>query len=90
MSINPAKAGTLVFWGAAALSVLIPMPPSVATVLQYGALLLLVVHMLEVPIAWRHIKLYQGPLAVSILFTLLFGFVHWLPLKRSAEAAQKT
>ena len=35
--------------------------------------------------SFKWIKLYEGPLAVSILLTLLFGFMHWMPYKRRAQ-----
>lgn len=83
----PAKIGTLVFYLAALASLFIAFPPAVASVLQWGAVVLLVAHALEVVFCLRWIRLYEGPLAVSILLTLLFGFVHWMPYKRRAEGA---
>ena len=41
---------------------------------------LLAFHVAEVPLMFKHIRLYKGPLAVSILLTLLFGLLHWRPL----------
>ncbi|MFM7783648.1 MAG: hypothetical protein ACKPE6_03220 [Gammaproteobacteria bacterium] len=81
-----AKSATLGFYVAALLSLAIDMPPAVASVLQWGSMVLLVAHALEVVFCLRWIRLYEGPLAVSILLTLLFGFVHWMPYKRRAEA----
>jgi len=31
-----------------------------------------------------HLRRYRGPLAVSIALNLLFGLLHWVPLKRAA------
>lgn len=45
---------------------------------------LFVAHVLEIPVAFRYIKRYPGPLATSIVLTLLFGFLHWLPLRKQA------
>jgi hypothetical protein len=87
MNSSPAKIGALLFYAAALLSLFLEWPPQLEQVLQWGTLLLLATHMLEVVICLRWIRLYPGPLAVSIVLTLLFGFVHWLPYKRQAERA---
>jgi uncharacterized membrane protein (UPF0136 family) len=87
MNSSPAKLGALLFYAAALLSLLVAWPPLLEQVLQWGTLLLLATHALEVVICLRWIRLYPGPLAVSIVLTLLFGFVHWLPYKRQAERA---
>lgn len=60
------------------------VPPEVARPLGILSIVLLVAHLAEVPIAFRYIRLYRGPLVDSIALTLLFGFFHWLPLKRAA------
>lgn len=52
--------------------------------LQWVAVILLVAHALEVLVAWGSIRKYQGPVIDSVALTLLFGFLHWLPLKKSA------
>ena len=44
------------------------------------ALVLLVLHMGELLLMSKHVRLYKGPLAVSVLLTLLFGLLHWKPL----------
>lgn len=80
------KANCLAVYLLALLSLLIELPFGAGPILQTIALVLLAAHALEVPIAFGKIKLYQGPLAVSILLTLLFGFLHWLPLARQAKA----
>jgi uncharacterized protein YhhL (DUF1145 family) len=79
-----AKIVCLLFYGAALLSLFVAMPASVAMVLQYGTLLLFAVHCIEMVVALRYIRLYEGPLAISLLLTLLFGFVHWMPYKKRA------
>ena len=57
------------------------LPPDFTTVLQWLSVGLLVAHALEVPIAWGSIRKHRGALIDSIALTLLFGFLHWLPLK---------
>lgn len=81
-----ARAATLAFYVAALLSLFVDMPPVLASLLQWGSVVLLLAHAAEVVFCLRWIRLYEGPLALSILLTLLFGFVHWLPYKRRAEA----
>jgi hypothetical protein len=34
------------------------------------------------------VRLYKGPLAVSIILTLLFGFLHWKPLADARARAE--
>lgn len=63
-------------------------PAGLEAVLQYGALALLVAHAIEVMVCFRWLRLYPGPVLVSIALTLLFGFVHWMPYKRRFEAEQ--
>jgi hypothetical protein len=87
MSALPARVGVLLFYAAALLSLLLSWPPLLEQVLQLGSLLLLAVHSLEVMVCWRFVKMYEGPVVLSIALTLLFGFVHWMPYKRRAEGA---
>ena len=44
------------------------------------AAVLLTLHVLELVFMFRHVRKYRGPLAVSVLLTLLFGLLHWKPL----------
>ena len=55
---------------------------SVTSALQVGAIVLLAGHVLELLIAFRSIKRYPGPLVDSMALTLLFGFLHWWPLRK--------
>lgn len=80
----PAKLMCLLFYAAALLSVWVEMPASLEQVLQYGTLLLFAAHAIEIVAAFRYIKVYEGPLLISMLLTLLFGFVHWMPYKKRA------
>jgi hypothetical protein len=76
------KIGALVVYAIAAAAALGALPGSLGAWMVKLALLLLVLHVLELPIAFKHLKKYQGPLAVSVLLSLLFGFLHWLPLSK--------
>ena len=47
---------------------------------------MIAVHAIEIPFMLRYLRRYRGPLAASIALNLLFGLLHWVPLKRVAEA----
>jgi hypothetical protein len=51
---------------------------------------LLALHIGELVFVFKHVRLYRGALAVSVLLTLLFGLLHWKPLAdRQALAAKR-
>lgn len=54
----------------------------VTKVLQIVAVVLLATHLLELVLALRWVRRHPGPLLDSVGLTLLFGFLHWLPLAR--------
>ena len=81
-----ARVSVLAFYAAAALSLFVDFPPLLEAVLQYGTLALLVAHSAEVLFCFRWIKLYPGSVVTSVVLTLLFGFVHWMPYKKRFEA----
>jgi uncharacterized membrane protein HdeD (DUF308 family) len=56
------------------------VPPDVMAHTPTIALAILVAHVAELMFFFRHVRLYRGPLAVSVLLTLLFGLLHWKPL----------
>ena len=56
------------------------LPPDLARTMQNIALALLVIHALEAVVMFKQVRLYRGPLAVSLMLTLLFGLLHWKPL----------
>ncbi|MES2910155.1 MAG: hypothetical protein V4718_02130 [Pseudomonadota bacterium] len=56
------------------------VPPDAARRLQNIALIVLVIHVIEMAVMFKHVKRYPGPLAVSMALTLLFGMLHWKPL----------
>jgi uncharacterized protein YhhL (DUF1145 family) len=51
-----------------------------ASRMQSVAAVLLILHALELVFMFKHVRKYRGPLAVSVLLTLLFGLLHWKPL----------
>jgi hypothetical protein len=44
------------------------------------AVVLLALHVIELVFVMKQVRLYKGPLAVSVALTLLFGLLHWKPL----------
>ena len=68
------------------------LPPPMPSRVQIVAAGLLTLHAFELALVFRHVRLYRGPLAVSVLLTLLFGLLHWKPLvdasRAQARAAQ--
>ncbi len=79
------RAGCLAIYLGALVSLSVALPHDYAVTLQVLAGLLLVVHLLEVFIFMRHLRLYQGPVAISIVLTLLFGLLHWQPLLAASK-----
>ena len=57
-----------------------------ATIFAFAAIALLGVHLLELVFVFDRVRLYRGPLAVSVLLTLLFGLLHWKPLADARSA----
>jgi uncharacterized protein YhhL (DUF1145 family) len=68
---------------------LLGLSPEVTLAMQIVAVILLLAHLLELPFVMPHVQRYQGPLAFSVLLTLLFGLLHWLPLKRDQPQGDK-
>lgn len=50
---------------------------------------LLALHAAELVFMFKHVRLYRGALAVSVLLTLLFGLLHWKPLAEQQALASK-
>ena len=80
------KAGCLAIFLLAVVSTQIALPAGIGPAVQTIALILLAAHTLELLVAFSAVKRHPGPLVDSIALTLLFGFFHWLPLKRGAAA----
>jgi hypothetical protein len=78
--------------GTYALALAVPFvafPLDAGPYVQKLALILLAAHILELPIAYRFLALYKGPLIDSVAMSLLFGLLHWQPLaKASRRSAQ--
>lgn len=62
------------------------LPETVGPALRATALVFLLVHAGELLVFFPRVRRYQGPLAFSIVLTLLFGLLHWLPLPARDQA----
>lgn len=81
--INLLKAGCLAVYVLALASLFWTFPNGAGPVIQTLALAFLGVHLLEMLIAFKHIKSYPGPLSTSLVLALLFGLLHWAPLAKA-------
>ncbi|MDD5708653.1 MAG: hypothetical protein PHR35_22285, partial [Kiritimatiellae bacterium] len=74
------KAAGIVIYalGLAGLAGLLPAG-GFSTTMQWIAAVVLFLHILEAIFMFKYVKLYKGPLLVSIFLTLLFGANHWKP-----------
>ncbi|WP_105101784.1 hypothetical protein [Microbulbifer pacificus] len=78
------KGGCLAIYLLALVGLFTPLPFGAETPLLYTALFLLAAHLLEAVAMFRIVSRYPGPLATSLILTLLFGFLHWWPLRQQA------
>lgn len=79
------KIGAIVIYCAALAGAAGVLPPGIGRVAQVVAVGIVLLHALELPFAFGHVRRYRGPLAVSVLLTLLFGVLHWKPLADLAK-----
>ncbi len=87
--MNPIiKTVLLATYALAIASLFAPMPFDAGPMLRRVSLVLLAIHLLELVFVFRHVRLYKGPLATSIVLTLLFGLLHWKPLADAQKARQ--
>lgn len=77
----------LAIYGLAAASLVtaLPLSPGIVQAVRIVSVIAFGIHVLELGLAWRHIRSYTGPLAISMLLTLLFGLLHWMPLANAAK-----
>ncbi len=81
------KATVVAVYLLAIASHVVAFPGQVGPIVQTMSLALLLIHALECLLAYRYIKLYSGPLLVSLILSLVFGLLHWMPLARKAREA---
>lgn len=78
------KAVCLIIFSLALLAPVLPVAPELMGKVQWVAAILLIAHAAELLIAFPFLKRYRGSMTDSISLSLLYGLLHWLPLKRSA------
>ena len=76
------RALCLVLYALAAAGQLVGLSDALVQVLRWLVLVMLLAHAAEVLIFLPRVRFYPGPLALSIVLTMLFGLFHWLPLKK--------
>ena len=81
------KVIVLAVYSLAIASHIVALPGQAGPIVQTMSLALLLIHALECLLAYRYIKLYEGALAVSLVLSMLFGLLHWMPLARKAREA---
>jgi hypothetical protein len=81
--MNTKKWQALAVYGLLAIASAVFNTTIVVTVVQWVFIVLLIVHLLEFFMVYKVLKASPGPMAAHFLHTLVFGFVHWLPLKKS-------
>ena len=84
MILNSLKAACMGVYVLALAGLADLLPADLAATAQQLALVLILVHALELVVMFKHVRLYRGSLVVSVVLTLLFGLLHWRPLAKAA------
>ena len=66
------------------------LPGGLGRAMEAIAAGMLLLHALELVFVFAHVRRYRGPLATSVLLTLLFGLLHWKPLADDAKRGVAT
>jgi uncharacterized protein YhhL (DUF1145 family) len=66
------------------------LPDAMFARLPLIAAVMLLVHVAEMALMFRHVRRYPGSLAASVGLTLLFGLLHWKPLADAHQRASRT
>ena len=82
------KAGCIGLYVLAIAAFFVELPFGVGPWAQRLALLFMVAHALELLVAFKHVKAYQGPLWKSVALTMLFGLFHWWPIAKAQAKGQ--
>jgi hypothetical protein len=72
----------LALYGLMAIATIVFNTTIVVAIVQWVFIGLLVIHLLEFLMVYKLLKTSPGPMAAHFIHTLVFGFVHWLPLKK--------
>ncbi len=82
--MTPKKWAALAIYAAAAIYGFVFASPETANIIMWIFIALPIVHLLEFGLMYRVLKSAGGSMSNHFLHTLLFGYVHWLPLKKKA------
>ena len=63
------------------------LPWGIGPLVQRVALITLVIHVAETVLAFKHVRDYRGSLLNSVVLSLLFGLLHWLPIAKAQRQA---
>jgi uncharacterized protein YhhL (DUF1145 family) len=77
------KAACLTVYGLALAGLIGILPHGLACTMRVIAVAFLAIHTLELVFAAEKVRLYRGRWTVSMLLTLLFGVLHWVPLAKA-------
>lgn len=76
------KVATLLVYLLAGFGAQLALPAGLLHGLQVLAAVLIAAHVLELAVFFKHVKKHPGPVVDSVALTLLFGYLHWLPLSK--------
>ncbi len=82
------KAACLAIYGLALAGVAGLLPHGPTVTMQAIAVAFLAIHALELVLAAEKVRLYRGWWIVSMVLTLLFGVLHWMPLAKAQAREQ--
>ena len=80
------QAATLMIYTLGILPLFTPVLGSAGIYFSYFTLIAFVGHILEALCAAKYLKLHPGGMLQSIVLCILFGLLHWLPLKKQYDA----
>ena len=75
------KVNLVVVYLLAPVGVFVELPYGASPILGKITLIVLAAHFIELVFMFKRVKLYRGPLATSVVLTLLFGLLHWSRLR---------
>lgn len=81
------KAGCMAIYLLAVASLFVSLPWGTGPLLQFVSVALIAVHALELVFAYKYVKSYKGSLLTSLVLSLLFGLLHWMPLAKASQKA---
>ena len=81
------KVGAAMGYAALVLVALLSPNTSVSVGVVWFLGVVALIHALECVLVWRWLREFEGPLAGHLAQTLLFGFLHWWPLRKAQKSA---